>query len=265
MKQVYKKICCAALMPLLAALAMPSFAAGSPANAHVISPTEKAQIESIIHEYLLAHPEVILQAMQVLQAKQFEQAKQAVQKTQQDAPKYAQALFHDPNSPVAGNPKGTLTLVEFFDYQCPHCVDVGPTIDALIKANPNLRVVYKEWPIRGPISNFATRAALAANQMGSYAAFHQALLAAPQPLTQDAILQIASKVGLNADQLQKTMAAPGVENSVKANITLAQNLKLFGTPAFFLGKTDGDGSDIVYMPGQLTQDQLQGAIDKMKS
>src|SRR3989338_532615 len=113
-----------------------------------ISTAEKAKVETIVHQYLLEKPEVLLEAMQVLQNKQMEQAKLTVQKTQQDTSKFFDALFQDKNTPVAGNPQGSITLVEFFDYQCPHCIDMMSTLDALTQANPNLRIVYREWPIR---------------------------------------------------------------------------------------------------------------------
>ena len=233
-------------------------------NAPTVSAAEKARIEAVVHQYLTTKPEVILEAMQVLQNKQMEQAKLAVQKTRQDAPQFFNALFHANNTPVAGNPNGSVTLVEFFDYQCPHCIDVVPTINALVKANPNLRVVYREWPIRGPLSDFASRAALAAQDQNKYLPFHQALLAANKPLSQDSILEIAKTAGLNVEQLQKDMNAAKTNDTLKATVELAQNLKLFGTPAFFLAKTDNNGKEVLYFPGELPQAQLQEAIDKMK-
>src|SRR5689334_12549783 len=74
------------------------------------------------------------------------------------------ALFHQNSDPVAGNPKGKVTVVEFFDYQCSHCMTMAPVIEAIIKNNPNVRVVFKDFPIRGPVSEFAAKAALAANK-----------------------------------------------------------------------------------------------------
>ena len=91
----------------------------------------------------------------VLQRKQYEQAEQTVKQTQKIAPQFASALFKQDNDPTAGNPKGIVTIVEFFDYQCPHCVDMAPVTEAIIKANSNVRYVFKEFPIRGPVSDFA--------------------------------------------------------------------------------------------------------------
>jgi protein-disulfide isomerase len=238
-------------------IAAPSFAATT------INAAEKAQIETIIREYLVKNPEVLLEAMQVLQRKQYDQAQQTVKQTQKIASSFASALFHQANDPISGNPNGTVTLVEFFDYQCPHCVDMVPVMSAIIKANPNLRVVYKEFPIRGPVSEFAAKAALAANKQGKYQELSHALLTTTTPLTQENILQIAKTAGLNVEQLQKDMQDHAIQAQLKANIKLAQDLKLFGTPALFIGKTNAQGG-INYIPGQTDVNQLQTMIDKAK-
>ena len=172
------------------------------------------------------------------------------------------ALLHASNDPVAGNPKGKITVVEFFDYQCGHCMSMAPVIASIIKNNPNVRVVFKDFPIRGPVSEFAARAALAANKQGKYYEFNHALLTANQPLTEQSILEIAKSTGLNIKQLKKDMDSKAVENQLKANFNLALNLKLTGTPAFFISKTDAkDSSNINFILGEMSQSELQSAID----
>lgn len=258
MKRFMKTAIAAMVIPSLSAFASPLIAANASSN---VSSAERAKIESVVHDYLLKNPQVIVEVLQILQRKQYEQAEQTVKKTQQTANQYVNPLFHQANDPVAGNPSGKITIVEFFDYQCPHCVDMAPVMDAIIKANPDVRVVYKEFPIRGPVSEFASRAALAANMQGKYVAFSHALLAAPQPMTQEAILDIAKKTGLDVDKLKTDMNSEAVTNQLKANTKLAQDLKLFGTPAFFIGKTDDKNTAVNYVPGQMDQTQLQTAID----
>lgn len=245
------------MVPSLIALATPSFAATT--NNPPVSPEEKARIEEVVHQYLLQKPEVLVEAMQVLQRKQFEQAEQTIKGTQKNVTQYSNALFHQANDPVAGNPNGKVTIVEFFDYQCPHCVDMAPTMEAIMKANPDVRIVYKDFPIRGPVSDFAARAALAANKQGKYYELSHAILTTTPPLTQDAVIQAAQKVGINVDQMKKDMNDSTIDKTLKNNIKLAQDLKLLGTPAFFIGKTDAKGN-IAYIPGQLNQAQLQDAI-----
>lgn len=231
-------------------------------NTISVSPEERTKIEEVVHQYLIQKPEVIVEAIQSFQRKQYEQAEQTVKKTQQTASTFATPLFHQTNDPVAGNPNGKISIVEFFDYQCPHCVDMAPAIQAIIKGNPDVRIVFKEFPIRGPVSDFASRAALAANMQGKYYQFSHALLTANKPLTQEVVYQIAQQVGLNLDKLKKDMNDPTVTNQIKNNVKLAQDLKLFGTPAFFIGKTDSNV--INYVPGRMDQTQLQTEIDKAK-
>lgn len=231
-----------------------------------ISPAERARIEEVVQQYLTRKPEVIMEAIQALQRKQYEQAEQTVKQTQSSANRFADALFHQGNDPVAGNPKGKITVVEFFDYQCPHCVDMAPVLDEIIKANPDLRIIFKEFPIRGPMSELAAKAALAANKQGKYLELHRALLTANQPLTEEMILTLAGKVSVNVDQLKKDMKDSSISDQLKSNYKLAQNLKLFGTPAFFVGKTtlnqNAPAGSISYVPGRTDQQQLQALIDQ---
>lgn len=230
-----------------------------------ISPEERTKIETVVKEYLLQQPEVIIQAVQNYQQKQYQQAEETIKQTQKTVGTYAAPLFHQTANPVAGNPNGKVTVVEFFDYQCQHCADMAPIVAALIKANPDVRFVFKEFPIRGPASELAAKAALAANKQGKYLDFSHALLIKKEPITQELIDQTAKSVGLNVDQLKKDMNDKSIEQEIKENTTLAQNLKLFGTPAFFVGKTDAKNSDSInYVPGQLDQAQLQALIDKSK-
>lgn len=266
-----KRILNTALATTVLAFATQSFAAATttkPATATAsISPAERSKIESVVHDYLMKHPEVIYQSVQALQAKQYQEAEKTVKQTQKNASSFADKLFHASNDPVAGNPNGKVTVVEFFDYQCPHCLDMAPVIEGIIKANPDVRVVFKDFPIRGPVSEFAAQAALAANKQGKYYDFSHALLTATtQPLTNDAVMTIAKNAGLNVDQLQKDMKDGSITDQLKATMKLAQDLKLFGTPAIFIGKTDASGANsIMYVPGQMNQKQLQDAIDKAKS
>lgn len=249
----------------LLALTTASFSATTAKpNTASISPEERAKIEEVVHQYLLKKPEVLIEAMQVLQRKQFEQTQQTVKQTQQTAATFAKSLFHQTNDPIHGNPNGKVTVVEFFDYQCPHCIDMAPTLDAIITANPDLRVIYKEFPIRGPISEFAARAALAANLQGKYVDVSHAILKAPQPLTQDAILAIVTKIpGIDVEKLKKDMDSKPVKDQLETTKKLAQDLKLFGTPAIFVGKTNAQGKDAInYVPGQVDQKQLQNLIDQ---
>jgi protein-disulfide isomerase len=231
--------------------------------ADAFTPAQQAQIQDMIAKTLKDKPQIIIDALQAFQQKQYEQAAQTIKGTQQAASKFVSALFNQAGDPIAGNPNGKLTVVEFFDYQCPHCVDMNPVIDDLVKSNNNVRIIFKEFPIRGPLSEFAARAALAANLQGKYMAFHDALMKAPQPYTEASILSVAQNVGLAVDKLKTDMNSAGVIKQIQANMKLGQDLKLLGTPAFFIGKTDAKSSNnVLYVPGQMTKDQLNEAINK---
>lgn len=239
------------------------------ADAATMSPDQQKQVETVVHNYLVQHPEVLVESLQVLQQKQMEQQRKTMQKTQENAPKFADSLFHNASDPIAGNTTGKITVVDFFDYQCPHCTRMTPILEALVKANPDVRVVFKEFPIRGPISEFASKAALAASKQGKYFEFHKALMqqATSAPLTEDAILKVAKSVGLNMDQLKADMKSDAIAQQIKTNYKLGQDLQLIGTPAFFIAKSDvtkdSKPTAIVFIPGQVDKDQLQAVITKV--
>jgi protein-disulfide isomerase len=209
-----------------------------------------------------------VQSLQIYQQKQMEQTQKSFDGIQKDAPKYADKLFRQGNDPVAGNPNGKVTLVEFFDYQCPHCIDMVPVVDDLIKKNPNLKVIYKEFPIRGPMSDFSSRAALAAQKQGKYSEFHKALMTSKvEPLTEEVVFELAKSTGLNVDQLKTDMKSDAVDQQVKANMALAKDLKLMWTPVFFIAPsnvtTQAGPEAVVFIPGGVDEKQLTEAIDKI--
>ena len=140
---------------------------------------------------------------------------------------------------------------------------MAPVMAEVIKANPNVRVVFKEFPIRGPMSEFAARAALAANKQGKYYELSHAMLTTKQPLTADNVYALAKEQGLDLERLKKDMDDKSIDTQLKNNTKLAQDLKLFGTPAFFVGKTNTTTSNgISYVPGQMNQKQIQKLIDQ---
>lgn len=249
-----KSIIAAALLPIML-LAVPAFAK--------ISSSDKKEIQGIVADYLKNNPQVIINALQEFQRQQMQQAEQTIKDTQKDASKYAAQLFRAKGDPVGGNPNGSVTVVEFFDYQCPHCVDMLPVINQAIKDNSNLRVVFKEFPIRGALSGFAARAALAANLQGKYMEFHDALMQTKQPYTEASILGAATKAGVDVAKLKKDMESSEIKAQLDDNMKLGQNLKLLGTPAFFVGKTNSTtSSEVQYIPGVISSGRLNSVIKK---
>lgn len=176
------------------------------------------------------------------------------------------ALFHRSNDPVVGNPTGSVTVVEFFDYQCSHCSNMAPVISAIIKANPNVRFIFKDYPIRGALSQFAARAAVAANYQGKYFEFNHALLSTNKSLSQESILDIAKSVGLDIEKMKKDMKSKKVTSQLNENINLARDLKISGTPSFYVGKTNAKSQrEINYVLGEMSATELQDAINKINS
>jgi protein-disulfide isomerase len=173
------------------------------------------------------------------------------------------SLFRKPGDPVVGNRNAKVTIVEFFDYQCSHCVNMAPVISSILRSNSNLRVVFKEFPIRGPQSELAASAALAANKQGKYYVFSHALLNTNQSLNEKNILEIAKSVGLNTVQLKKDMNSASVKAQLQANYNLARTLGINGTPAFIIGRTNATSNkDVSFVLGEMSASELQSAINK---
>lgn len=188
--------------------------------------------DSRARRYLLANPDVIVEAVDLLESSR--NASEANEVTANLAAR-RNDVFNNPASPVGGNAQGEVTLVEFFDYNCPYCRLAAPLLDQLQKDDPGLRLVYKEFPILGPGSTFAARAALASHLQGKYLAYHQAMMTHKGAITETSTLQIAAATGLDLEKLQLDMQMPEVAAEIDANFALADALRLSGTPAFVAG------------------------------
>ena len=219
------------LICLMTALAL--FVAVPPARAdEAVTPTQKRAFEQIIHDYILQHPELVIEALQSAEDKMKAQAEASARAAVAEK---RQELLDDPTSPIAGNPKGDVTIVEFFDYRCPYCKQVEPALEALLKEDRQLRIVYKELPILGKDSVYATRAALAARKQAKYDKFHAAMMAAKGQIDEKTILQVATAAGLDIERLKSDMTASEIDDAIKRNYDLAQALDIHGTPAFVIG------------------------------
>jgi protein-disulfide isomerase len=139
------------------------------------------------------------------------------------------------SSAAIGNPRGDVTIVEFFDYTCPYCKAVEPRLEKLLKADKGVRLVLKEFPILTPQSLVAARVALVAAHRGKYAPFHQALMNYEGPLDEGVIFDTARRVGLDGPKLRQAMQAPEISDEIIANFNLARSLRLFQTPSFIVG------------------------------
>lgn len=188
--------------------------------------------EQRVRGYIIENPQVLVEAIQRMQERQ--RVAQTAEVDQIIATRRDE-IFNDPATPVGGNPEGDVSLVEFFDYNCPYCRRVAPTLVEIEKSDSELRVVYKEWPILGPNSDFAARAALASWSQGNYVAFHKALMLASGLVDEAKVLKVAAQVGLDVERLKQDMEAPEIEEAIERNRALARALRITGTPGFVIG------------------------------
>jgi len=225
------------------------------------TPSQVEQLHTIIKDYLVQNPQVLVEASQVLQAQQEKKMQtQAMSAIEQNK----NALFNDAQSPSIGNKNASATLVEFFDYQCGHCREMAPQIEKLVSEDKNLHVVFKELPIFGGASEYAAKAALAAAMQSpeKYYKFHNALFSAKGPLTKETVLGLAKKSGLNVATLTKDMNSPEINKQIRDNFTLAQSLKIMGTPTFVIGNSAQ--TKFAYIPGATSLSSLQSQIKSVQ-
>lgn len=199
------------------------------------------QIKQLALEAILENPDIIMQAVAILQQREQERAASGANTVRLQ-------LESDPNAPNLGNPEGDVTVVEFFDYNCPYCRSAGQTLQALLAADANVRVIYREWPILGEDSVIAARAALAAREQGKYEAFHWALMNGEGRVTEAIIFKVARNLGMDVAKLEADMVSPAVEAHIALSNALAQQLGFTGTPAFIVGDKTA--------PGMLSFDEI---------
>jgi protein-disulfide isomerase len=205
-----------------------------------------ASFDARVKAYLLAHPDDLRKAIQNMQAKDdADQAKQeaaADAKAQAALPVLRAALERDPRDFVA-NPNGKVTVTEFYDYRCPHCIEIAPQVVGLIRSHPDVRFVFKEMPIFGSTSDHAARAALAAKAQGKdYVGLYEAMMAT-RPLTDDDIDRLAAAKGVNVAVMNAPATVAKDQTQIDDVAKLAVKLAINGTPGFIVGDTVIRGED----------------------
>jgi protein-disulfide isomerase len=248
-------VICAGLLAAGALLAVGTAKPGRLAAASADLPPDKAALGKTIREYLIANPEVLVEAMQELERKQDGQRDAVAQKGVQEN---QAELFRDPDSPTGGNPNGDVVIVDFNDYQCPYCKRTHQAMKSVVAADGKVKTIYKDLPILGEASKVAAVAALASVKQGKHTAFHNALMEFSGKLDRDKILDIASSVGIDRAQLEKDMEDPKLKRTIERNLELASALGIRGTPAFVIGKQ--------FVPGAVDASALKQLIaDARKS
>lgn len=211
-------------------------------------------METLIHDYLMEHPEILQDMAAKLDAKQ-KAAEVSARSTNLKA--HAPEIFHNGLDAVIGNPKGNVTMVEFMDYNCGWCKKSVKEVQALVEQDKNVRVVLKEFPIFGAGSEYAAKAALAAVKQGKYWQLHQALFASESKVTAEVVDQIAAEQGLDVAKMKVDMEDPAIATNIQKTNVLAQTLLFTGTPAFII--------DDQVSPGYLPMDGLQAMLAEVRA
>lgn len=207
---------------------------GARAQTSPLSVEQRSAIRDLIRETLIKNPEIIQEALVELEAR----GQQAQIQAQRDAVSTDKAaLFEDPNSPVAGNPQGDVTIVEFFDYNCGFCKRALGDVHALVEGDSKIKVVFKDFPVLGPESVEASRVAVALKKQlpaDKYFAFHTKLMATKGRINGAKALEVAKEFGANIDQLKKEMDGAETKKIIEDTVALGDRIGLTGTPAFIV-------------------------------
>ena len=220
------------------------------AFAQTASTPDKQAIEKIVREYILKNPELVIEAIELFQEKQQvaeEEAKANALSARTDQ------IYSDPATPTSGEANAGVTIVEFFDYQCPYCRSMSRTLLDIVDAKEDVRIVWKEFPILGEDSVFAARAALAAGMQGRYLDLHRTLMITRSRLSQDWVMTLAEGIGLDVEKLKQDMGSTEITQQIGANLDLARQLGIRGTPAFII-----DGK---VFPGALDPSRLKELVN----
>lgn len=208
--------------------------AATPFAAYALDDAQKKEFGEFIREYLISHPEVIQEAQAALEKKQAEEQAQA---STQAVERNRDAIFSAPDDVNLGNPKGDVTVVEFFDYNCGYCKQALPDMNALLEKDKNIRFVLKEFPILGPDSLAAHRVADAFRKLkrDKYNDFHQALLGGHGRATEARAIEVATSLGVTEDDIRAMMKKSPADDSIREAYRVAQELGVSGTPSYVIG------------------------------
>ena len=215
---------------------------------------EEQAIRDLVRDYLVEHPEVLVEALQVYQERQ---RAEAAERQRQAVAAQSALLAEDTRSPAVGNPEGDVVIVEFFDYKCGYCRSVAEQLRLSINHDGNVRLVMKEFPILSAESRLAARAALAAAKQDRYEDYHFALMKVPGALNKANLLKVAESIGMDPEQLEQDMQDPEIDAELRRTYDLARALQINGTPAFVIGDQ--------VIPGAIDMPTLRNLIAEQRA
>jgi len=210
-------------------------------------PANRAEIEAIVREYILSHPEIIPEAVARLEQAEARKALAANR----------EAIETPFPGAVAGNPRGDVKLVVFFDYACPYCRQGHADVEKLVRADSGLTVIYKDFPVLSPASTEAAMASLSAATQGGYGKFHNAMFESPGRVSLARTMGIVKGVGLSEDKVTADLKNPVLRAALDRNLALGRALGLTGTPSYIIGNR--------ILSGAVGYDQLKAAVTAARS
>ena len=220
-----------------------------PAQAQALSDAQKAEVNKMIAEYLQANGEEIITSVETYQNNLDAEERQ---RAEVKAEAFLDELEKENNLPMTGNPKGDLTLVEFFDFNCGYCTKALEEIVTVLEDDKEIKVVFMDMPILGPNSLEASKWAMAAHEQGKYFEFHQDLLHHQGPKDEAAMTKIAEKIGLDVKKLKTDKDSKKIASLLDNNIDKARSLNIQGTPGFIINGR--------IFPGYMPADRIKEII-----
>ena len=243
-------------LALIAGLLATPLGSTSPADAASFTPEQTSEIGGIVKDYLIAHPEVLRDAITELENREKLAEGEARRKTLAEI---GSKLADEPDSLVVGNPSGKITLVEFFDYNCGYCKRALTDLDRLMKANPDLKVVLRDFPILSAASQDAALVALAAHNQFTgdrYWEFHRKLLGVRSTVGKQQALDVAKGMGADMARLEADISDPKSRAAIQQSLNTAQSLALNGTPSYIVGEEA--------IVGAQGFDEIEKRVDNMR-
>lgn len=232
----------------LALLCVAACLLAAPVQAEEFTPAQRAEIVQTLRDALKQDPSILRDAVAALQAEDGDRQ----QASSRAAIAAARDALVDPTDPAGGNPKGDVTIVEFFDTRCPYCRKLEPAMADLLARDHSVRLIYKDLPILGPASVLGSKALLAAHKQGGYEKLRTAIMNAPPQTTKPMIQEAAVRLGLDWKRLEHDMDDPAIQARIDVNLKLAHAIGIEGTPALVIG---GE-----LIPGAVDLAELQKAV-----
>jgi protein-disulfide isomerase len=231
-----------------AALILPVMLLAQAAAAAGFTAAQRDEIVAIVRDALKTDPSILRDAIVALQAEEAQHNQDAARAA---ITKAGDALV-TPADPVVGDPKGDVTIVEFFDTRCPYCRKMEPVMDSFLAQDRNVRLVYKDLPILGPASLLGSKALMAAQRQNAYVKMREAVMKLPPDTTLGQIETTARSLGMDWPRLARDMDDPSIQLRIDANLKLARDLGIQGTPALVIGET--------LIPGAVDMADLRKAV-----